>query len=203
MGADVTPKTLAPRPPSALGQIRGFVRTYGIRRIASIFAEEWIGWLVRSLPGLTGFGLRFLLYRVLFARLDGFCFLYPGARIHHAYGIRAGRNLHVNSNVYIDGRGGLTIGANVLLGPNVVIVTSQHHWTDPAVPIVLQGHIEEPVVIGDDVWVGAQAVVNPGVTIAAGTIVGAGAVVTTDTEPYTIVAGVPARQIGTRPRPPQ
>ena len=196
-------RALAPRPASAVGQIRGFVRTYGLRRLASVWAEEWIGWLLRSIPGLTGFGLRYLLYRALFARLDGFCFLYPGARIMHAYGIAAGRNLHVNAGVFVDARGGLTIGSNVLVGPNAVIVTSRHHWTDPSVPIVLQGHVVEPVTIGDDVWIGANVSIMPGVTIAPGTVVGAGAVVTADTAPYTIVAGAPARQIGTRPRPPQ
>jgi acetyltransferase-like isoleucine patch superfamily enzyme len=201
MAGDAKPGALGPRPPSALGQVRAFARTYGVRRLATIWAEEWLGWLVRSVPGLTGFGLRWLLCKLLFERLDGFCFLYPGAHLHHSYGIRAGRNLHLNSNVYVDARGGLTIGSNVLVGPNVVIVTSQHHWTDPDVPIVLQGHVAEAVTIGDDVWIGADVVVNPGVTIASGTVVGAGAVVTSDTEPYTIVGGVPARRIGERPRP--
>ncbi|MGH7895459.1 MAG: acyltransferase [Candidatus Binatia bacterium] len=203
MRADADPSALVPRPASPVGQIRGFVRAYGLRRLGAIWAEEWIGWLVRSVPGLTGFGLRYLLYRGLFARLDGFCFLYPGVRIMHAYAVRAGRNLHVNAGVFVDARGGLTIGANVLVGPNAVIVTSRHHWTDPATPIVLQGHVDEPVTIADDVWIGANAVVTAGVTLAIGTVVGAGAVVTADTEPYTIVGGVPARQIGVRPRPPR
>ena len=54
--------------------------------------------------------------------------------------------------------------------------------------------------IGSDVWLGANAVVLPGVTIADGTVVSAGAVVTKDTEPYSIVGGIPATKIGMRPR---
>jgi galactoside O-acetyltransferase len=82
-----------------------------------------------------------------------------------------------------------------------VLLSSQHHWSDPSLPIVLQGHRLAPTTIGDDVWIGANVVVTPGVTIAPGTVIGAGSVVTADTAPYTIVAGVPARHIGDRPRP--
>jgi acetyltransferase-like isoleucine patch superfamily enzyme len=142
-----------------------------------------------------------MLARAIFARLDGPCFLYAGARLIHCYGISAGRNLRINSGAFIDARGGLTIGSDVLIGPNAVIVTSDHHWTDTTLPIVMQGHQPAPVAIGDDVWIGANAVVMPGVHVATGTVIGAGAVVTADTKPYAIVAGVPARHIGDRPRP--
>ena len=186
---------------SPAGQLRRFARAHSVRQLATVWAEEWLGMLVRPLPDLIGFGLRYLLYRLLFARLEGFCFIYPGARLMHTYGIRAGRNLHMHGGAFLDARGGLTIGAHVLIGPGAVIVTSRHHWSDPSLPIVLQGHLPEPVTIGDDVWIGANAVIPAGVKLATGTVVGAGAVVTEDTAPYAIVAGVPARPIGERPRP--
>src|SRR5262249_51265726 len=125
----------------------------------------------------------------------------PGVRMTHTYGIRAGRNFGVNSGSYLDGRGGITFGDHVLIGPNVVILSSSHRWDDPTLPIVEQGHRFLPTTIGDHAWIGANASINAGVRIAEGTVVGAGAVVAGDTEPYTIVAGVPARQIGVRPRP--
>jgi galactoside O-acetyltransferase len=186
---------------SVAGQIRRFARSHSLRQLVTVWVEEWVGALFRPLPDVIGFGLRYALYRLLFARLDGFCFIYPGARLMHTYGIRAGRNLHMHGGAFIDARGGLTIGSHVLIGPNAVIVTSRHHWTDPSLPIVLQGHLPEPVTIGDDVWIGANVVITAGVTIATGTVVGAGAVVTDDTTPYSIVGGVPARPIGERPRP--
>jgi acetyltransferase-like isoleucine patch superfamily enzyme len=96
------------------------------------------------------------------------------------------------------GRGGIKVGDYVLIGPNVVIASSQHRYNIEKIPIMFQGHEKKAVVIGNDVWIGANAVVLPGVTIADGTIVGAGAVVTSDTEPYSIVCGVPARKIGER-----
>ena len=111
-----------------------------------------------------------------------------------------GRNFHVNAGAFLYGRGGLTIGDHVMVGPNVVVVSSQHRFDDPRVPMVYLGHREAPVTIGSDVWLGANAVVLPGVTIADGTVVSAGAVVTRDTEAYTIVGGIPATPIGSRPR---
>ena len=188
---------------SALGgHLRRFAGSLSARQLATIWLEEWVGALVRSIPGITGFLLRAGLYRLLFARLDGFALIYPGARLSHTYGIRAGRGLAINGGAFLDGRGGLTLGANVLVGPNALLLSSQHHWTDPTLPIVAQGHVLAPTTIGDDVWIGGNVTITPGVSVASGTVVGAGAVVTADTEPYSIVAGVPARPIGTRPRPP-
>jgi acetyltransferase-like isoleucine patch superfamily enzyme len=174
--------------------------TLSWRQLVALSLEDWLGWLVRSFPGAIGFGLRYALCKLLFRHVEGVVFLYPGARILHAYGISTGGNLRVNSGAFLDARGGLTIGANVLIGPNVVIVTSQHHWDDPTLPIVAQGHHSAPVHIGDDVWIGGNAVVTAGITLGTGAVVGAGAVVTADVPPYAIVGGVPARVIGHRPQ---
>jgi acetyltransferase-like isoleucine patch superfamily enzyme len=186
---------------SVPAQVRRFLGTLSAGQALRVWLEQWLGGVARSIPSFVGFAVRFGLYKLLFARLDGFCFIYPGAYLTHTYGIRAGRNLHVNGGAFFDGRGGLTIGSNVLVGPNAVLLSSQHHWSDPSLPIVLQGHRLAPTTIGDDVWIGANVVVTPGVTIGTGTVIGAGSVVTADTAPYTIVAGVPARHIGDRPRP--
>lgn len=145
--------------------------------------------------------LRFALYRGLFAELRGFCLIHPGARISHAYGIRAGKGLSVNSGAFLDGRGGLALGENVLVGPNAVILSTRHRFSDPELPISEQGVECVPTEIGDDVWIGANAVVLAGVRVASGTVVAAGAVVASDTEAWSIVGGVPARSIGERPRP--
>ena len=66
-------------------------------------------------------------------------------------------------------------------------------------PIREQGFVHAPVIIEDDCWTGANVVIAKGVTLARGTVVGANAVVTKSTEPYSIVAGVPARKIAERP----
>lgn len=192
-----------PSTPRTLGTLlRNLLRSLPPRKLATVLAEEYLGMLLRPLPGPEGFGLRWLLYKLLFKRLDGYCYVYPGVRLSHVYGISAGRGLAVSQGAFIYGRGGITFGDDVMIGPNAVIVSSQHRFDDPRLPMVYQGHQEAPVTIGSDVWIGANAVVVPGVTIADGTVVGAGAVVTRDTEPYTIVGGIPAALIGHRPRLP-
>lgn len=185
---------------TALGQFRRLLSHITLKQAATLYAEEVIGTLIRSIPSLLGFGTRYVFYRLLFERLEGFGYISRGVNFIHSYGIRFGRNYHINTGCTFDGRGGLTMGDNVLIGPNVVVVSSQHRWDlSNEVPMIQQGHQSAPVTIGDDVWIGANAVITPGVTLATGTVVGAGAVVTASTQPYSIVAGTPARQIGSRP----
>lgn len=88
--------------------------------------------------------------------------------------------------------------AHAMLGPDVTIVTANHNYSDRFTPVSVQDAREFDVDIGEDVWIGAKAVVLPGVTIGSGAIVAAGAVVNRNVEPFSIVGGVPARVIGTR-----
>jgi maltose O-acetyltransferase len=93
----------------------------------------------------------------------------------------------------------VSIGDNVMLGPDVFVVGQLHRTDDLGVPMVDQGeYTKEPTAIEDDVWVGARAVIMPGTRVGMGSIVGAGAVVTRDVDPYTVVGGVPAKLIRKR-----
>lgn len=127
---------------------------------------------------------------------------------------KAGANIHVKSNadismfISIGDRselgsgsliyGGVQIGSDVLMGPDVKIITRNHVFDDPKIIINHQGITFHPVIIGNDVWIGANAVILPGVKIGDGAVIAAGAVVTKDVAPYTIVGGVPAKVIGKR-----
>lgn len=88
----------------------------------------------------------------------------------------------------------VTIGKYVMMGPEVLIYTRNHSFDDISVPMQKQGYQEErPVEIGDDVWIGARAIILPGVKIGHGAIIGAGAIVTKDVPDYAIVGGNPAK----------
>jgi acetyltransferase-like isoleucine patch superfamily enzyme len=91
------------------------------------------------------------------------------------------------------GAAGIEIGASVLISPGVVITSHQHSYAQRDVEIRLQPLRFGRVVIERDVWIGANATVLPGVRVGTGSVVGAGAVVTRDVPPGTIVMGVPAR----------
>lgn len=96
----------------------------------------------------------------------------------------------INCEVY----GPVKIGANVMMAPEVVIYTSGHRHDRIDIPMMDQGNDEiRPVTIGNDVWIGRRAMIMPGVTIGDGVIIGAGAVVTKDIPPYSVVGGVPAQ----------
>ena len=94
--------------------------------------------------------------------------------------------------------GEITIESNVLVGPNVVMRASGHRYKDINIPIRDQGHQEGKIVIKEDVWIGANAVILPNVVVGKGAVVGAGAVVTKDVADFDIVGGVPAIKIGSR-----
>ena len=119
-----------------------------------------------------------------------------GCRFLNARKISLGPNGVINFGTLIDGRRfPVVIGANVSIGPEAAILTLGH---DPQSPEFADRGGE--VRIGDRVWIAYRAIVLPGVTIGEGAVVAAGAVVTADVAAYAIVAGNPARQIGTRNR---
>jgi len=109
-------------------------------------------------------------------------------------------NVAFNTNVMVnaDIGGKIIIGSNALFAPNVVLRTSGHIYSNPQKLIKEQGHKSGVIEIGDDVWIGANAVVIGNIKIGMGAIVGAGAVVTKNVEPYSVVGGVPAKLIKMR-----
>lgn len=91
--------------------------------------------------------------------------------------------------------GPVTIGNHVNLAQGITVTALNHNFSDLNKRIDEQGITTQPVTIGDDVWIGTNAVILPGVTIGQHAVVAAGAVVTKDVPPYSIVAGIPAKVI--------
>lgn len=111
--------------------------------------------------------------------------------------LRIGDNsgIGINCEVY----GPVTIGSDVMIGPEVVIYTSGHEYSRTDIPIRQQGGSEvKQVNIGNDVWIGRRAIIMPGVKIGNGCVIGAAAVVTRDVNDYSVVGGVPAKVIRER-----
>ena len=119
--------------------------------------------------------------------------VYPGFHCDTGVNIRIGRQVLINYNVSIMDRAKVTIGDYAMIAPGVVITTSNHPL-DPQKRREFLG-VADAVTIGDDVWIGANAVIVPGVTIGNNVVVAAGSVVTKDIPDNTLVGGVPARKI--------
>lgn len=125
-------------------------------------------------------------------------YVLPGSVIYYPRNVRLGFNVMMNRGVYIVAPARVTIGDNVLIGPYTVINSGSHNYSDPNKLIRDQGHKLAPIVIEDDVWIGAHATILPGVVLQRGAVVAAGAVVTATVEAFTVVAGVPAKPIRRR-----
>ena len=128
----------------------------------------------------------------------------------------AGEHVNVESHVFVaDGRYlrlgdgsslgtwcrvyGAYIGDRVMVAPGVLFLKENHEMGDLDTPMEEQGRTEPtPPVIEDDVWIGERAIILPGRRIGTGAVVGAGAVVSRDVEPYQVVAGNPARPVSSR-----
>lgn len=113
-------------------------------------------------------------------------------------GVQIGAYSELNHFVVINGAGGVSIGKHVLIGPTAQLISYQHSYQAADLPIAKQDYIYKPIVIENDVWIGAGALILAGVTIGQGSVVGAGAVVTKSCEPYSVLMGVPARVVKTR-----
>lgn len=129
------------------------------------------------------------------------CFKKMGKNVNIEHGafFASGREIEIgdNSGLGINCRvtGPLVIGNDVMMGPNVMIFTQNHKNDRTDIPMRLQTAPKQPVKIGDDVWIGANAIILPGVTIGNGAIIAAGSVVTKDVPDYAVVGGNPARII--------
>lgn len=111
--------------------------------------------------------------------------------------ISIGHNSGIGINALLDGE--VIIGNDVMMGPDVIVYTQNHAFDKVDMSMNRQGFQDErKVVIGNDVWIGARVIILPGVNISDGCIIGAGAVVTKDIPPYSIVGGNPAHIIKRR-----
>lgn len=108
-------------------------------------------------------------------------------------GITIGKNSLIGEYSVIRGQGGVTIGDRVYTSPFTQIIAVNHVFDDPQRPFTEQGITAQGIIIEDDVWLGAGAVITDGVRVGQGAVVAAGAVVTKDVPPHTVVGGVPAR----------
>lgn len=109
-----------------------------------------------------------------------------------------GERTYVGHRCLMYGHGGIHIGHDVLLANDVQLICGNHTFARRDVPIRAQPTVEQPIVIEEDVWLGASVIVLGGVTVGRGSVVGAGAVVTQDLPPYSIARGVPAQVVGMR-----
>jgi acetyltransferase-like isoleucine patch superfamily enzyme len=115
--------------------------------------------------------------------------------IYHPDQLTIGNQVAIGEYTHIRASGGVSIGNRVLVASHVVITSRGHPKSLPRYGVT----DDAPITIKDDVWIGAGAIILPGVTIGEGAIIGAGSVVTTNVAAFTVVGGIPTRPIGQVP----
>lgn len=184
-------------------------------------AKAFFVWFVSSLPGKTGSALRYLFAQAAMGECGS------GVRFGQYVTIGCARNIKIkknvtfgrgcelyacggaltiesgckfNSNVLLNASvaGHIAFGKNCIIGPGVILRSSNHKSSDLNIPIMYQGHEGGCITIGNNVWIGAGAIILPNVKIGDGVIVGAGSVVTKSFSANQVIGGIPAKLIKER-----
>lgn len=137
--------------------------------------------------------LRYYSAKQLFDRCGTNVNVERGADFGTGSGISIGSNSGIGINAHL--RGPLEIGNDVMMGPDVIILTHNHSFDDLSMPMWKQGSSTKKVTIGNDVWIGTRVIILSGIKIGNGVIVAAGSIVTKDIPDFAIVGGNPARII--------
>lgn len=137
--------------------------------------------------------LKILLLRAFGGRIGKGVVLKPSISVKYPWNLRIGDFSWVGEHAWLDSLAPIEIGNNCCISQGAYFCTGNHDWNDPSF-----GLIVKPITVEDGGWVGARAIVLPGVTVKTHSIVSAGSVVSKDTEPFTIYAGNPALKVKER-----
>jgi len=155
-------------------------------------------WFFVGLPLLrssiiTSSRFRSVLLRIFGCRIGNGVILKPGIRVKYPWLLEVGNYTWIGEDVWIDNLAMVRIGANACISQGAYLCTGNHDWNDPAF-----GLIVKPILVSDGAWIGARAILGPGIGIGPGAIAVAGSVVTKDLEAFTIYAGNPAQAVKVR-----
>lgn len=162
-------------------------------RFSSFFLDLWL-FKLTCVGHIPFHGFRNFFYRLSGIKMGKGSTFHMGARFFLPKNIEIGEGTIIGDHAFLDGRAKITIGKQVDIASSVMIYNSEHDLSDPTFRAT-----EEPVTIGDYVFIGPRVIIMPGVNIGKGAVIAGGAVVTKDVPENTIVGGVPAKMIGERP----
>lgn len=170
----------------------------GISSVVAILPysiREWMFHCSSGIGGRIGILIRYIFIRKMAKSCGRNVSIKRHCYLYRIKGLSIGNNVCIHEGVYINAVGGLTIGDNVSIGHGTDILTFNHQWYDSSKPIKYNDIVKKSVTIGNDSWIGVGTKIMAGVNIGERTIIAAGAVVTKDVKPNTMVGGCPARLI--------
>lgn len=171
---------------------RSFVNPHSVANRAARYLWQ-IVWLLlfRPSPWFMNGWRRFLLR--LFGAKIGSGGFHASVRVWAPWHLEVGNDVYVDSGVYLYNPYGIRMGDRCIVSFGACLCTASHDYQHPSLPL-----IGRPITLANDIWIAAKAFVAPGVEIGDGAVVGACAVVARNVEPWTVVAGNPAKFVKTR-----
>ena len=163
-----------------------------------IFRRGWQRYMLFQIGLVPSHHLRRYVYRALGAEVGKNVVFHFRTEIRGIHKLKIGKGTIVGDNALLAAQRGLTIGENVNISSNVSIYSGAHDHRDPYFRSTPQ--TTRPITIGNRVWLGSNVIILTGVNIGEGAVCCAGCVVTKDVEPYSVVAGIPAKKVNERPR---
>lgn len=167
----------------------------GFRGRSALVVQFW--WIVQgtlfALSPQMLYGWRNALLRLFGARVGTGVIVRPSVRVTYPWKVSIGDRSWIGDNVELYSLGPIEIGADAVVSQRSYLCTGSHDMARPSFDIYA-----EPIVVEDEAWVCSDVFVHPGVTVARGSVVAARSVLRTNTTPYDIYAGYPARRVGSR-----
>ncbi len=170
-------------------------------KIYSVFPKRSRMWLynhIRDKKGILRIAQRWMLLKTLAISVGDNVSIHDHVYIFGIENLKIGHNVSIHPMCYIQASGGINIGNDVSIAHGVTLMTENHGYNDLDIPIKDQGMMRKPIIIHNDVWIGAKVTILCGKEIKSGAVVGAGTVVTKNVEKNCIVAGIPNKTIRTR-----
>ena len=154
---------------------------------------KWLWPLTNFAHGHVGSLLRYCLAKKLLKSCGEYVFFGPNITIRNCEQLVLGNYCSIHANCWIEAAGSVELGDYVAVAHNSSLVSTNHSWSDEALPIKKNRILCEPIIIESDVWVSCGVRVLAGVRIGQRSVIGAGAVVTKDVPPNSIAVGIPAK----------
>jgi acetyltransferase-like isoleucine patch superfamily enzyme len=178
----------------AKSYIKIYIRDSFIAKPIKTLKYFFVNWFVcKVLSGVPSWWFRKVFYRLVGMKIGEGSIINQGLEYFSPDRLSIGDRTHINRKCFIDARGYCSIGNDTSISHEVLILTGTHDINSANF-----AEVHKPVDIGDHVWIGARAVILPGVKIARGAVIAAGAVVTKNVDNFAIVGGVPAKILGGR-----
>lgn len=152
----------------------------------------------RKSTGVSGIIKRYCILKCIAKNIGDNVSIQPDVYIFNPENLSIGNNVSIHPMTYIEAYGGITIGNDVSIAHGVTLLSASHKYDNKNIPIKDQGISSEPLIIGDNVWIGAKATILCGKNIGNGSIIGANCVVTKNVNNDEIVGGVPNKVLKNR-----